>query len=212
MDALAVPETYFWREADQLRAIVDIVVPALVRAQPATPVRIWSVPCATGEEPLTLAMMLQEAGWFDRAAIEIHASDASQAAIAQGAGGALPRALVPQPAAARCASDTSRRDGDDLGDRSGAARARVTLVERRQPDVRRGTWRRRGARADSCSAATCSSISRDAAIRRVRRPASRGAMPSPGYLCVGAVGVAAAGHRRAFELEEIGGAFVYVKP
>src|SRR5215203_2683520 len=31
MDALAVPETYFWRETDQLRAVVDHVVPALLR-------------------------------------------------------------------------------------------------------------------------------------------------------------------------------------
>ena len=31
MDALAVHETYFWREIDQLRAIVDVVVPNLAR-------------------------------------------------------------------------------------------------------------------------------------------------------------------------------------
>src|SRR5215218_11353623 len=30
MDALAVPETYFWREIDQIRAVVEVVVPALV--------------------------------------------------------------------------------------------------------------------------------------------------------------------------------------
>ena len=27
MDALAVQETYFWREIDQLRALVDVIVP-----------------------------------------------------------------------------------------------------------------------------------------------------------------------------------------
>ena len=26
-DALSVPETYFWREADQIRALVDIIAP-----------------------------------------------------------------------------------------------------------------------------------------------------------------------------------------
>jgi len=30
MDALAVPETYFWRESDQMRAVVGFVVPALI--------------------------------------------------------------------------------------------------------------------------------------------------------------------------------------
>src|SRR6188472_2519849 len=83
MDALSVQETYFWREIAQIRGFVDSVLPALVRATTDRPIRIWSVPCATGEEPLTIAMALNEAGWFGRAPITIHASDASSAAIAK---------------------------------------------------------------------------------------------------------------------------------
>src|SRR6185436_14680413 len=49
MDALAVQETYFWREIDQIRAVVDHVVPSLIEDLRG-PLRIWSVPCATGEE------------------------------------------------------------------------------------------------------------------------------------------------------------------
>src|SRR6185312_250013 len=71
MDALAIPETYFWREIDQVRAVVDHVVPELVKEARGQTVRIWSVPCSTGEEPLTLAMMLDQRGWFERASIEI---------------------------------------------------------------------------------------------------------------------------------------------
>ena len=81
MNALSVQETYFWRESDQLRALTCHVMPELLRAAPRMPVRIWSVPCATGEEPLSIAMALEEAGWFDRARIEIHASDGSTAAL-----------------------------------------------------------------------------------------------------------------------------------
>ena len=81
MNALSVQETYFWRESDQLRALTCHVLPELVRAVPGTPIRIWSIPCATGEEPLSIAMALDEAGWFDRARIEIYASDGSTAAI-----------------------------------------------------------------------------------------------------------------------------------
>ena len=81
MDALSVPETYFWREIDQVQAVVAHVVPALQARAPAQPLRIWSVPCATGEEPLTIAMVLEQAGLFARGPIEIHASDGSAAAI-----------------------------------------------------------------------------------------------------------------------------------
>lgn len=81
MNALSVPETYFWREMDQVRALVDTIVPRWFDAPGAGPLRIWSAACATGEEPLTIAMALKEAGWLGRAPIEIRASDASTAAI-----------------------------------------------------------------------------------------------------------------------------------
>src|SRR5262252_9398370 len=80
MDVLSVPETYFWREMDQIAAIVCRAVPELARRSNGA-IRIWSAPCATGEEPLTIAMALNEAGWFDRVPIEIHGSDASSALI-----------------------------------------------------------------------------------------------------------------------------------
>ena len=81
MNALSVPETYFWREIDQVRALVDTIVPQWFNAYGTQPLKIWSAACATGEEPLTIAMALSEAGWFDRATIEIYASDASSSAI-----------------------------------------------------------------------------------------------------------------------------------
>jgi chemotaxis protein methyltransferase CheR len=83
IDALSVPETYFWREIDQIRGLACRLLPEIVKSAPQEPIRIWSVPCATGEEPLTIAMVLEETGWFGRAQIEIHASDASPSAIAK---------------------------------------------------------------------------------------------------------------------------------
>ena len=81
MNALSVPETYFWREMDQVRALVEWVVPRWFDAPGAGPLKVWSAACATGEEPLTIAMALAEAGWLGRAPIEIRASDASPAAV-----------------------------------------------------------------------------------------------------------------------------------
>ena len=53
-------------------------MPRLVEQHRAS-VRILSIPCATGEEPLSLAMALNEAGWFSRASIEIHPAAPSHA-------------------------------------------------------------------------------------------------------------------------------------
>jgi len=83
LDALSVQETYFWREVDQIRALACAILPGLEQAARRGPIRIWSAPCASGEEPLTIAMMLSETGWFDRLPVEIHASDGSSAAIAK---------------------------------------------------------------------------------------------------------------------------------
>jgi chemotaxis protein methyltransferase CheR len=81
MDALAVQETYFWREIDAVHALVQVLLPQWQATHAGETLRIWSAACATGEEPLTIAMALAEAGWFDRVPIEIYASDASHAAI-----------------------------------------------------------------------------------------------------------------------------------
>ncbi|HEU4506728.1 MAG TPA: CheR family methyltransferase, partial [Pyrinomonadaceae bacterium] len=81
VNALSVPETYFWREMDQVRALVEKLVPQWFAAHPGSTLRIWSAACASGEEPLTIAIALNEAGWFQRAQIEILASDASSKAI-----------------------------------------------------------------------------------------------------------------------------------
>ena len=81
MNALSVQETYFWREIDQVRALVETLVPQWQERNTGATLRIWSAACATGEEPLTIAIALNEGGWFERASIEIIASDASSKAI-----------------------------------------------------------------------------------------------------------------------------------
>lgn len=83
LDALSVPETYFWREMDQIQAFVTDLVPKYVAARRDRPLRIWCGACCTGEEPLTILMALAEAGWLSQLTIELKASDASAAAIAK---------------------------------------------------------------------------------------------------------------------------------
>ena len=40
IDALSVPETYFWRELDQLQALVDVIIPALAAQRHAAVARV----------------------------------------------------------------------------------------------------------------------------------------------------------------------------
>lgn len=81
IDAISVQETFFWREMDQVHALVDVLVPEWAARRCGQPLQIWSAACATGEEPLTIAMALNEAGWFDRIPIEITGTDGSPVAI-----------------------------------------------------------------------------------------------------------------------------------
>lgn len=82
-DALVVGETYLFRELEVLRAAIDIVIrPAIERHGRA---RVWSAGCATGEEPVTLAMLAKDAGILER--IEIVATDLSPRALARARAG-----------------------------------------------------------------------------------------------------------------------------
>jgi chemotaxis protein methyltransferase CheR len=87
VDRLAVPETYFWRQPEQFEALADVVLPRLLEAPLGRPLRIWSAACCSGEEPLSIAMLLDERGWLDRVPIEIVGSDASQALVARARAG-----------------------------------------------------------------------------------------------------------------------------
>jgi chemotaxis protein methyltransferase CheR len=205
MDALSVPETYFWREIDQVHAVVSQVVAGLLERYPPEPVCIWSVPCATGEEPLTIAMVLEQAGLFGRGAIEIHGSDASPGAIEKArAGRYRERSFRSLPPALR--ERYFSRDGDGWVV-DPALHRRVTswsvVNVLREPDVASH------ARAPIVFCRNMFIYFSQEVIARVVAQFAR-AMPTPGYLCLGA-SESLLRMATAFELEEIGGAFVYVK-
>jgi chemotaxis protein methyltransferase CheR len=77
MDHLAVPETYFWRQSEQIVALANTIVPAHFDRHPNQPFRIWSAACCTGEEPLSIAIALAESKMLGRAPIEIVGTDGS---------------------------------------------------------------------------------------------------------------------------------------
>jgi chemotaxis protein methyltransferase CheR len=77
VNAMTVNETYFYREEYQLKCLVDSILPEIVKTlHPGDPIKIWSMPCSTGEEPYSIAFYLLE-NWnrVDDFNIEIVASD-----------------------------------------------------------------------------------------------------------------------------------------
>jgi chemotaxis protein methyltransferase CheR len=201
MDALSVPETYFWRENDQFRAIVDVLIPSLA-PRLARPVRVWSVPCASGEEPLTLAMMLDQRGW--REEVEIEGSDASRAALAIAASGLYrERAFrsLPLPLRDRYFTPEGSRWRIDPALARRVTWSNVNLLD--TPEVARR------AAADIIICRNVFIYFSETAIRKVVDTFAE-AMPAVAFLCVGAAESLLRITDR-FELEQIGDAFVYVK-
>jgi chemotaxis protein methyltransferase CheR len=203
MDAVSVAETYFWREIDQLKAVVAQILPPL--AGSGRTVRIWSVPCASGEEPLTLAMLLENSGWFDRVPIEIHAGDASPAALARARAGRFrDRAFRALPAAYRDRYFQKCHDGWQI-DPALHARVRtwqqVNLMDPRDAQLI--------AQAQVIFCRNVFIYFSDEAVRQVVKIFGE-TMPAPGYLCVGASESLLRVTNR-FELEDVDGAFIYVK-
>jgi len=98
VDALAVRESRFWREMGPVLALVQEVVPALLRQHRGRPVRLWSAGCACGEEPYSLAIALQEAGLLRPRSVEIIGTDVNLACLQEArAARYTPRALRDLP-------------------------------------------------------------------------------------------------------------------
>ena len=85
LDAVAVHETYFFREQQQLKAFSEQILPELARAR--RPVKIWSAGCSTGEEAYTIAMLLAEQGLLDNEHASLTASDLSRRVVESGVRG-----------------------------------------------------------------------------------------------------------------------------
>ena len=100
VNAFTVNETYFYREEHQLRCLTgDLLAERLRDKPPGEALRIWSVPCSTGEEPYSIAIWLLE-NWpqVDQYEIEILGSDIDTAVLERARAGLFgKRALLRLP-------------------------------------------------------------------------------------------------------------------
>ena len=80
IEALVVPETWFFRDREAFVALARLVNEKLAR-DPARVARVLSVPCSSGEEPYSVAMALFDAG-IGAQRFTVDAFDISARAIA----------------------------------------------------------------------------------------------------------------------------------
>jgi len=89
INSFTVNETYFYREDHQLRCMTSNLLGAIVEHRPpGSTIRIWSIPCSTGEEPYSIALWLME-NWpqVDNYNVEIVGSDIDTRALRAAAEG-----------------------------------------------------------------------------------------------------------------------------
>src|SRR5512133_1468145 len=202
---LAVNETYFWREFDQIRAVVEQIIPKLRYNRSGQPVRIWHAACASGEEPYTMAIALHEAGLDGPGRADIMATDFNPLALAQA------REAVYRPRSFRSIPpDILKRYFTPEG--SDRFRLDQSIRERVNFSYYNLMGDARVLPMPSCDIIMCRNVFiyfSDSAIRRVVEAFYHSLNPS-GYLFV-ASAESLMRITNLFELIEIGGAFGYQK-
>jgi chemotaxis protein methyltransferase CheR len=203
-DHLAVPETYFWRQPDQVLAVARVLAPQHFARRPSTPFRIWSAACCTGEEPLSIVIALAEAGLLERYPFEILGSDASAAMLERARTGLYGersfRALPPE-LRARYFRAESRGWRIDPALHCHVQWTMANLVDR--ADV---------APLAAVDVVFCRNVLiyfADDTVAQVARMLAD-VMPDDAHLCLGA-SESLTRTSTAFELVEVGGAFMYTK-
>ena len=61
VSAITINETYFFRSQEQFNIIQNTILPRLIEHKQETPnpvIKIWSTACSTGDEPYTLALII----------------------------------------------------------------------------------------------------------------------------------------------------------
>jgi chemotaxis protein methyltransferase CheR len=199
IDSLVVNETYFFREYEQLVVLVDSVLAPRIEA--GVRPRVWCAACSTGEEPLTLAMILAERGLLD--SCRIVASDVSRRALERAKRGAFGeralRRLPPDAVASRWLTKEPGRILVSASLREAIDWRRINLLDRSAID-----------RVGACDAIICRNVLiyfRDETTREVLDSLRRTLVPG-GTLLVG-VSESLLRFGESLACEERGNVFLY---
>jgi chemotaxis protein methyltransferase CheR len=92
VERVTTNETYFFREAGQLAALTDEILPELARRRPrGRRLNVWSAGCATGEEAYSVAILIVESGRFTDWDVRVFGNDISRRVLQTARQGAYGR-------------------------------------------------------------------------------------------------------------------------
>lgn len=84
LNLIIIPETYFFRDQAQFKALQHSIIPEVLKnkSDSGSSLRIWSAGCSTGEEPYTIALIVAAGmAGMNYPSVQILATDVSNAAL-----------------------------------------------------------------------------------------------------------------------------------
>jgi len=75
IELITVNETYFFREENLLEEFRKVLLDNYRNHTPLNPLKIWCAACSSGEEPYTLAMIIDDLDCLPKGAVQIIGSD-----------------------------------------------------------------------------------------------------------------------------------------
>lgn len=116
VDAMTTKESLFFRDIKPFETLRQSVLPRLAAARKAagkSTIRIWSAACSSGQEPFSVAMLLdEEAANYPGVSFEIVASDLSRTMIAKAKKGEYTQFEVQRGLPVRLLVKHFAKDGD----------------------------------------------------------------------------------------------------
>lgn len=84
VEVMTINETFFFRDQSPFEAFEKEILPVLAERGKTRPIRIWSAACSTGQEPYSLAIIIEEhRGKYPHLQYEIVASDINNRILAK---------------------------------------------------------------------------------------------------------------------------------
>jgi chemotaxis protein methyltransferase CheR len=112
VEAMALPESEFFRDHQVFAQLAEDVAPALSRARGGEPVRIWNAACGSGQEIYSLAMLLADAPGIGK--VELFASDLSERSLEKAQSGRYSQFEVQRGLPARMLVRHFEKDGESF--------------------------------------------------------------------------------------------------